>query len=270
MNIRNETLPMTEHDLFVEERLGHLKGRVKHCFRSAYSHLKKSWLLHHVDNEMSAFRAITAEEEAATGFILALKQLKYPGAKQLNYQSHSQKMAVFNIIQAVHKFLTEMNVIAGNFSMNKVGQPRIMITIDVSKQMGLSEPFYIQPDNPLNFSVVSEDKNGKPISAFTAKIHQIYQGTNFKDFDRYLDSEANRRNSLLYATNDGIPSVEFEDSFIISRLTRVRIIGLITIALLQDRSHQLLVKQCIEEFVLAIPRLKSIAADPSVFMKQSE
>ena len=58
--------------------------------------------------------------------------------------------------------------------------------------------------------------------------------------------QANRRNQLLYASNAGYPTVQFEDSLIIEKHSRVRKLGLLTIAILQDKTQQILVRQCIE------------------------
>ena len=57
--------------------------RIRHACRSAFNHLRKSWILHPVDAEMSAFRAITAEEEAASAVIRALRHQSYPNAESL-------------------------------------------------------------------------------------------------------------------------------------------------------------------------------------------
>lgn len=64
--------PFADWLLGVEDAGNRLAGRVRHCSRSAFVHLRKAWRLHGVDDEMSAFRAITAEEEAATALITDL------------------------------------------------------------------------------------------------------------------------------------------------------------------------------------------------------
>lgn len=88
---RPAELPMSENNLAVESNTLRLRGKIKHCTRNAYVNLRKSWTLHPVDSEMYLFRAITAEEEAATGLMLALKQMHYPNAEQLNPRNHTHK-----------------------------------------------------------------------------------------------------------------------------------------------------------------------------------
>ncbi len=47
------------------------------------------------DPAMAIFRAITAEEEAASGLLRCLAEMDYPNAKYLNPHNHSHKHAVF-------------------------------------------------------------------------------------------------------------------------------------------------------------------------------
>lgn len=88
---RPAELPMSENNLAVESNTLRLRGKIKHCTRNAYVNLRKSWTLHPVDSEMYLFRAITAEEEAATALMLALKKQHYPNAEQLNPRNHTHK-----------------------------------------------------------------------------------------------------------------------------------------------------------------------------------
>jgi hypothetical protein len=53
------------------------KGLVKSCAKNAIRHLEKAWDIKDIDPEMSIFRAITAEEEAATSIFIALKEKGY-------------------------------------------------------------------------------------------------------------------------------------------------------------------------------------------------
>ena len=66
-----------------------------HCFRSALRHIDRSIALSGVDNEMAAFRAITAEEEASSGLIRALSELGYPESEKIKVRDHVHKQAVF-------------------------------------------------------------------------------------------------------------------------------------------------------------------------------
>jgi hypothetical protein len=82
----DDELPFTEAQATIEKCIEMLAGRPRHCGRSAFRHLRKAWMLYPIDREMALFRAITAEEEAATALILAMKQRRYPGAELLDYR----------------------------------------------------------------------------------------------------------------------------------------------------------------------------------------
>ncbi|PLU07434.1 hypothetical protein BMJ29_02810 [Sinorhizobium medicae] len=68
---------------------------------------------------MSFFRAITAEEEAATALILALKQRRYPGSEKLNPWEHLHKAAVSPFLDAVGNVLAETGMPAPRLSINR-------------------------------------------------------------------------------------------------------------------------------------------------------
>ena len=78
-----------------------------HCFRSALRHLEKAETLVDVDNEMAAFRAITAEEEASTGLMRAVMELKYPDSDKLKVRDHVQKQAVFPFLKIMGLFFAQ-------------------------------------------------------------------------------------------------------------------------------------------------------------------
>ena len=75
-----------------------------HCFRSALYHLEKAESLREIDPAMAIFRAITAEEEAASGVMRCLMEMKYPGADVLNPHDHAHKHAVFPFMQILRLF----------------------------------------------------------------------------------------------------------------------------------------------------------------------
>ena len=66
---RRAELPSDDFQLMLQEAVKKLKiSRVRNAGRNAIAHIKKAWVFHPVDSEMSAFRAITAEEEAASSW----------------------------------------------------------------------------------------------------------------------------------------------------------------------------------------------------------
>lgn len=78
-------MPFEDIHLRIEEAIEKLKvPRIRHACRNAFNHLRKAWVLHPIDAEMSSFRAITAEEEAAAAVIRALRHKHYPNAEKLS------------------------------------------------------------------------------------------------------------------------------------------------------------------------------------------
>ena len=68
------------------------KGFVRFSAENAVRHMEKAWLLQKIDPEMALFRAITAEEEAATSLFLTLKERRYENSEKLNSKTtHTNK-----------------------------------------------------------------------------------------------------------------------------------------------------------------------------------
>jgi len=82
-----------------------IKGAGKWRAFNAILHLNKAWKIKGIDNEMSAFRAITAEEEAATAVFLSLKLRKYENSDKLKPMDHSHKSAFATFVMSSGKTL---------------------------------------------------------------------------------------------------------------------------------------------------------------------
>jgi hypothetical protein len=204
---------------------------------------------------MSAFRAITAEEEAATALILALKHRRYPGADRLDHRRHEQKVAITPFLQAVAKAFSDPEVPPPQIHIS-TKEPRVEISMDISTFTDAPKPFYVSPDEPLNFAVQSDKQGGRmQAHRFERDFHAIAEGRGAADILAYVRSEANMRNQLLYANEEGIPHISFGDGFLIERARRVCRLFVLTIAVLQTPKHQLFVVQCLEAFLAALRKL---------------
>ncbi len=255
-------LPMSETDQLVEQLVGSLDGRIRNCFRSAYNHLRKSWKLYELDNEMSAFRAITAEEEAASAVILAVKQRKYNGAEQLRERDHTHKAVVFEIVRAVNNLLSEIPDFPEiTLRIAKAGKPNVQLLVHLPDSDAIGERYIAHPNNPLNVRVSTESPDGSAIPFLEEQIAQTLSESKFKDFNAYIRKMANARNQLLYASNEGYPVAEFKERFILERLERVRKLGLLTICILQDNDQHILVKECLEIVLTRISQLTPTGYD---------
>lgn len=232
------------------------KKIIRNCARNAFVHLKKAWRLHPLDSEMCLFRAITAEEEAASALINALKQQKYPGAKRLNHRSHIHKSAVWPVFEAIALGASDKKIIAPKLSIRKVGDPFISIEMNVASMAGLDESLWATPDHPFNFLMYS-DENGpfevhrweKEFSALAGKRGQS------KIFD-HIEDEANLRNRILYASDEGVPSIRFSNDVILERLKRVTWLLVATIGVMQTQTSQLFIVQTLESLLLALGRFE--------------
>ena len=66
----------------IKKCLREIKGRARQSAFHAFEHLDKAERIAELDPEMAVFRAITAEEEAATAVFFSLKQRGYDRAKK--------------------------------------------------------------------------------------------------------------------------------------------------------------------------------------------
>lgn len=243
-------LPWDEKHSVVEEAINKLGGRIRHCFKNAFDHLRRSWQLHPVDSEMSMFRAITAEEEAATALMLAIKQRGYHGSDKLSPYEHSHKAAVSPFVEAIVNLLADTGVPAPQLSINRGRRPMLALAIDLSALTGDETPEFATFDFPLNF--VIKVGRAKKAHMFQSELEQLAAGRGASSIQQLVKNEANLRNRLLYASDQGIPSVKFNDSVILRRRDRVYRLALLTIAILQTRQHQLFAVQCLQAFMAVL------------------
>src|SRR4051812_48496164 len=94
-------LPLTPAQVKLERCISKLSGKIRFCGLNAFIHLRKAWTIREVDSGMAGFRAITAEEEAASALLLALQQKQYPNSSRLNHRDHTQKTALTPFLNAV-------------------------------------------------------------------------------------------------------------------------------------------------------------------------
>lgn len=84
------------------------KGHSRNCARSAIRHIEMAWTIKDIDPEMAVFRAITAEEEAATAIFLALKEQRYESANKIKYKKHPYKLALEPFIRSICTFFRKI------------------------------------------------------------------------------------------------------------------------------------------------------------------
>jgi len=262
---RAAELPLDEMHERLEEAVGKLRiPRVRHPARSAWNHLKKAWVLHPIDQEMSLFRAITAEEEAATALIRALQEQRYPNADRLKSHAHPHKAAIWPFITAFADKLTEKNIPLPHVALRTEGAPRIELSMDIGGPSGLDAPLWGTPDEPFNWSMWSDHTGEMKPHDFSVELAALASRNGARSISAYISEQANQRNRILYASDKGIPAVFFADDLLIGR-RRVTVLLTLTIAVMQTRRHQIAFVQCLDALLRAIDRFGGEAAEiPSI------
>lgn len=246
-------MPFEPVHLRIEEAIEKLKvPRVRNACRNAFNHLCKAWTQHPIDAEMSAFRAITAEEEAATAVIRALRHRNYPNSEKLSDRNHVHKSALWPFITAVSDKMVEKNVAAPTMALKVDGDPRVELSVDIGSQAGLDRPLWGTPDEPFNFSMWSDRTGPFKLHDFSEELFALASGKGTCDIEAYVKAEANARNQLLYASEKGIPSVMFGDAYLLARRRRVITLLVLTIAIMQTTVHQLFLVQCLDALLRAV------------------
>jgi hypothetical protein len=227
-----------------------------HCFRSSLYHLERAELLREVDPGMAIFRAITAEEEAASGVMRCMVEMGYPASDKLNPHDHAHKHAVFPFMQVLGLFFGQ--TLANHFTKYNLhikeedGATRLMLALNV-KINGDAQLAYPVP--PLNFGVKNPDTGEAPDYAF--QINQLIAAKGRATVKAFLKNEANLRNEILYAGPDGYPTIPSLDvGFLVER--RARVLAMINLYLLvfPYREHQPFVAQALASFVKMLQHLK--------------
>lgn len=181
-------------------------NRSRHCFRSAYIHLRKAHLIADVDPAMAAFRALTAEEEAASGLMYCLKERGYEMADLLRPTDHRWKNGVIPFISALGLFFHE--IFGDRVQAKVLFQPA---QDDEPEHLGLGIPMVVdgeevllRPLPPLNFLA---SVNGELPPSYLAQLEKVASSSGRENIRRYIAEEANTRNRLLYASATGVPEV---------------------------------------------------------------
>jgi hypothetical protein len=248
-------LPLSPFQAGLVKACEKLAGRPRYCALNAVRGLRRAWLIAELDPEIALFRAITAEEEAATALLFALRQRRYPGAKALNPYRHADKTGLSILVRALGKVFADAGWPQPLLQLSKeTKRPRIDIHVP-SEGLGLGAGHHVTPDEPLNLSIRrgSGDEPGR-ITLFAVELSEIAKGAGADSIRSHIEAEADLRNTLLYASDDGMAVVERPDGFILERLRRVFVLIGLTIIVLQTRQHQLLAVQAIEAYLSALGR----------------
>lgn len=90
---------------------------------------------------------------------------------------------------------------------------------------------------------------------------ELATGNGQNSIKSYVKTQANLRNQVLYASDNGIPSVTLGDGALVERAKRVCVLLCISIIILQTDQKQLFAIQCLEGFLKAINAQKDALYD---------
>nr|WP_314542749.1 hypothetical protein [uncultured Massilia sp.] len=183
----------------------------RQSLQSAFHHLERAVVLVEIDPAMAAFRALTAEEEAATSLMHLLKEKRYKNTDLLRPKDHVQKNAILPFLGVVgSSFASTLGTQFKDFKLiiedEEDGQ---RLTIALSLPLN-GEAIWAHPIPPLNFTVTS----GGKVLSYRSEIEKLVKRTGQKNIIEHLRAQANQRNLLLYAGPTGYPDkVRLPDGF---------------------------------------------------------
>ncbi len=218
MTLSLNLLELSSFDNLCIEMLESLpKSKEKNCFRSALNHLNAAQKITRVDLTMAVFRAITAEEEAATGLMLELKNKKYKNAESLEIHNHVHKGAVIELMEVIMQFLDDH--FAGSCYDLSIHKINGQLLLKLQAEMNINnERIKIIPEPPLSLSFRIDEKK----FSMKQQIQTLLQNRGSQTLKNYLKQKANLRNMLLYASDKGYPSNPvIEDKFFPVQLKKV-------------------------------------------------
>jgi len=226
----------------------------KHAARSAVRHTLMAWEIRHRDPEMAAFHALTAEEESATAVFHTLQRHRYTGSRKLNPRDHLHKNALRPFLVSVAKVLQNLNRVGIpiKFELNERSKPALFrVGLLVPQPDGSRGLLY--PEPPLNFSASIDGK----VHDFSPEIDELANTRHARSVRQYFEELANRRNRILYAHPNGLPSVGGNVESAVMR-TRDSVFWNLVLYLLidQHRGGQLFVQQCFDAFLKLLNRLR--------------
>lgn len=218
---------------------------------NAVRHLNRAWRLREIDPQMAMFRAVTAEEEAATAIFHALKRRGYSGAAKLKHRDHIHKNAVIPFFDAITRVVAQVG--------DQMPKTELILN-SKEKRMEIrfrpldpvdEDNFWAYPTPPLHFSLSGGPATGKMEKEdFAEGVKSIVTGANVKDIYEYIKNRANFRNQLLYAAPDGYPNVSQDIESEIQHIQRHVFIILRMYMLIDPYpGKQLFVQQALDAFL---------------------
>lgn len=251
----------TEEDRRIVALLRHEpEDWTRKSFDAAFIHLSLAHRLKDIDPAMTIFRAITAEEEAATGLLRALEAQRYADPRELLPKDHLQKAAVYPYLCAIAKHTSYLR-------MNGIKEVKLGIPKDENKPRlqvallldGKYDGIVARPIPPLNLQV----REGGEVVNYQKYFRELISPSGFDDIRKYLNAKKNQRNLLLYASPQGLLDPgPVPDSTLLDY--KIRIMTILKTALLiwPYKEIQPFVQEAVRSFLDLAGRLRKVADKP--------
>lgn len=239
--------------------LDECKGSIKHCGKNAIQHLKKAWEIREIDLEMSVFRGITAEEEAASALFHCLKVHQYKNAGKLHFNKHTYKLGLFPYLQAIGRFLGDLlsqdSVPFDCYQLRFTeigGRKAIELLLNMPEHNCTARPI-----PPLHFTMSSPESN--MVCTFEANFGALIEGAGYDDALKYVKNRASQRNKLLYAENFGRLKIEGNIEGFLEEQKRTVMVFLYLVLMIdpweKEEGTSLFVQQALDSYLLILKRI---------------
>jgi hypothetical protein len=252
-NERPASYPYSEMQTNMQTAASNLAGRVRHSARNAFYCIHMAWQVAPIDPNIAAFRAITAEEEAATALIIALKQIGYPSSEKLSHKLHPHKAGLIPFIRGISKAYGDMGFPEPKAKFRFADQRPSINVYFPGDILGLPG-HRIDLVDPLEgvFTTGSmSDQKHHPMD-FGPILQSLADSKGAGTIKKLILDEANLRNQLLYAGDQGVLRVKNPDPFIHERAANVTLLLAVTVAVCQVAKPQLLAIQAVQAYLNAL------------------
>ncbi len=254
-----DDFPFSDFALRLENAFSRLNGRIKFGGKNSFIHIRNAWKIRTIDPAMAAFRSITAEEEAATTLIHAVKSKGYAHAEKLYPYRHDHKASIHALLDVLSGVFAKVGYKPELYLFDNETPPRIRIRIDIHELAGMpgEKPFFAEPIDPLDFTL--SDIGG--LKSFSDEFREFAGAAGFAKTRDYIESSANLRNRILYASDIGAPKVQISDEFIIDKKNRALTVLAIALMVTQTNRRQSFVNQCLNSLLYTLEKLNSFPAE---------
>jgi hypothetical protein len=174
----------------------------------------------------------------------------YAGAERLKWRRHEHKAAVAPFFEVVLRFLAQIPGLQTHLRWDP-SEPESPLSLGIRFPF-MEENQWLYPIPPLNFSLSANDN----IHDFAPEVENFVNDHNVRTIQALIEQRANLRNEVLYASEQGIPTVtgSIEQFLTLRRDSIYKMLG--TFILIESHvERQLLVQQALTAFLRIVPRL---------------